>query len=158
VSKVDHHIGLKVASVERAAQFYVDALGGRYLTLPVESPHGQELMGGSPEHGLTWCMIGFESGAIELFEFDGGEPDWADRRRPGRLPHFGIEVDDVAAALTRVEDAGGSRVWPEIVKAFGTIDAIYCTDPDGNLIELISESMDAASRAALARHPEAQPS
>jgi catechol 2,3-dioxygenase-like lactoylglutathione lyase family enzyme len=82
-------------------------------------------------------MLRIGESHFELFEFR--EP-----RRPMRPPHAThgnilhvcVQVEDVEATLARAEMLGGRRLWPAIER-WGTAQAIYVADPDGNVIELI---------------------
>lgn len=141
-ARIDNHCGIQVADAGRAAAFYVEALGGRIVVEPTRIARGRPVMGGDDTCAFTLCIVGFDAGAVELFSFDPGtEPEWATARAGARLPHFGVQVDDVRAALERVEAHGGRRVWPDVLP-LGPVDAIYCADPDGNAFELISGGMD----------------
>jgi predicted enzyme related to lactoylglutathione lyase len=76
---------------------------------------------------------------LEIFQYDelaaAGE---SAANRPG-FAHIAFAVDDVAATLAAVVDAGGSAhgdiVTAEVPGA-GTLTFTYCRDPEGNLIEL----------------------
>src|SRR5262245_2195066 len=107
------------------------------LTLPrrVDGPMAATAMGGPPGTCFDTCRIGFDDGCIELFQFVGPDvPEWT-RAAPGRVPHFGVVVPDVAQALERIEAAGGRRLWPEIER-WGPASTMYASDPDGNVFEL----------------------
>lgn len=155
---MQHHQGLMVADLERAVAFYVGAFGGRQLTLPVilEGPAAEMVMDAPPGTRYEMSLVSIGSGAVELFRFVGPErPAWAGRR-PGRLPHFGLEVDDVAAALERVEHAGGHRLFDQ-VERFGRARVIYVADPDGNVIELLDSPLATIAAETIRMFPEAAP-
>jgi catechol 2,3-dioxygenase-like lactoylglutathione lyase family enzyme len=102
-------------------------------------------------------MIGFDDGVIELFEFvEPVHPMDPVHPTRGNLLHIGIQVDDVRAALERVEAAGGKRLWPDL-NAWGTANIIYVTDPDGNILELTDASMQTIAKLTLESFPEADP-
>jgi catechol 2,3-dioxygenase-like lactoylglutathione lyase family enzyme len=53
--------------------------------------------------------------------------------------HFGVTVDDVPAALARVEAAGGRRRFnPKTLDGTDRAQFVYCEDPDGHVFELLS--------------------
>jgi catechol 2,3-dioxygenase-like lactoylglutathione lyase family enzyme len=107
--------------------------------------------------GFTFCLVGFEAGAVELFAFHGPDlPAWAAEPVRGHLPHFGMHVADVPATLARVERAGGRRLWPEI-GAWGAVQVLYIADPDGNVVELLSAPVEEVAAEALRMFPDAAP-
>jgi predicted enzyme related to lactoylglutathione lyase len=58
---------------------------------------------------------------------------------PSRGPNqvtFYIEVDDLPAAIARVEAAGGKIVVP-ITEIGGTVSFAQFADPDGNVVGLV---------------------
>ena len=67
---VHHHVGLRVADIERSASFYIDALGGHWETAPMlyEGPDAEMIMCGMHGTRFQVCHIGFHEGVIELFE------------------------------------------------------------------------------------------
>jgi catechol 2,3-dioxygenase-like lactoylglutathione lyase family enzyme len=76
---------------------------------------------------------------LEIFGYNdqAARPETA-INRPG-LAHLAFGVDDVQQMLQAVLDAGGGRVGELVsvdVPGVGTIDFVYVTDPEGNIIEL----------------------
>jgi catechol 2,3-dioxygenase-like lactoylglutathione lyase family enzyme len=143
-ASVNHHIGLRVADLERSARFYQDAFGARMTTQPMTygPPDAGEILAGPPELTFRVCHLGFDDGTIELFEL--GEPHQATEPIPatsGGIIHYAIEVDDVPAALERVERAGGRRLWTDLRDVGASGKVIYATDPDGHVLELIDLSI-----------------
>lgn len=155
-----HHCGLRVRDVDRAARFYIDAFDGHFLTLPFElgGDFAETVMEGPPGVTFKVCMVGFAAGCVELFEFvQPVHPIDAVHPTRGNIIHFGIQVDDVAATLQRVEAAGGRRIWPQ-VSPWGTAEVIYVKDLDENIIEIIDASMETIVSLTLADFPHAAPS
>jgi lactoylglutathione lyase len=134
-----HHIGLRVTDMARAGAFYVDALGGAWLSLPAltEGP-GADQAAGHPGTRVRVALIDFGGAAVELFEYAPPVPPWARTGYEGRVPHLALQVDDVDAALERAEAAGGRRLW-EGVDRFGRARVIYLEDPSGNVVELLDK-------------------
>ena len=155
---VVQHVAIRVADIDRAARFYVDLFGGRYLTRPftISGPELEPLFGGHEGLEVRVCLLGFERGSIELFEFLHPRVPMAevDQTR-ANLVHWCIQVDDVRETLAQVEAAGGRAVHP--VLDWGGADVVYCTDLDGNVFELISTSMESAAERSIAMFPEAAP-
>jgi catechol 2,3-dioxygenase-like lactoylglutathione lyase family enzyme len=143
-ANVNHHIGLRVADLERSARFYQDAFGARMTTQPMTygPPDAGQILDGPPDLTFRVCHLGFDDGTIELFEL--GEPHRATAPIPatgGGIIHFAIQVDDVPAALERVERAGGRRVWADLRDVGPHGKVVYATDPDGHVLELINLSI-----------------
>jgi catechol 2,3-dioxygenase-like lactoylglutathione lyase family enzyme len=140
----NHHPGIRVADIERSAQFYIDALGGHWQTSPMlyEGPDAEMVMGGTPNTRFKVCHIGFDEGTIELFEFMPSGPMNHPIPAEGGIIHYAFHVDNVPEALERVERAGGKRYWPEIRDMDPGFQVIYVTDPDGHVLELIDISIE----------------
>ncbi|WP_053227290.1 VOC family protein [Solirubrobacter soli] len=153
-----HHVGLQVSDLDRAGAFYAAALGARWMVMPLafEGPGAVQAMGHEGVK-LRLAMLAVGDAMLELFEFTGDEvPDWARRARDARLPHLAVLVEDTDATLTRVEAAGGKRIWPEVDR-FGRARVIYVQDPDGNVVELLDKPPADIAAALLRWFPEATP-
>ena len=112
---VSQHIAIRVSDIDRAARFYVELFGGTYLTRPftLSGPELEPLFGGHEGLEVKVCLLAFDHGNMELFEFvHPREPmDELDQTR-ANLVHWCIQVDDVHETLARVEAAGGKAVHP----------------------------------------------
>jgi catechol 2,3-dioxygenase-like lactoylglutathione lyase family enzyme len=153
-----HHLGIQVSDVERAGEFYCAALGAEWLARPItfDGPGAEQAIG---EEGvrLKLGIVGFGDAAVELFAFlEPVVPEWARRPRDARIPHLALHVEDVDAALERVEAAGGRRIWPAVDR-WGRARVIYVADPDGNVVELLDQPPSAIAAALIRWFPEAAP-
>jgi predicted enzyme related to lactoylglutathione lyase len=142
---VNHHIGLRVADIDRSFQFYSDAFGGRMTTQPMEygAPDAGDILDGPADLTFRVCHVRFDDGTIELFELC--EPYRTTgplAATTGGIIHYAVQVDDVDAALARVERAGGKRLWKEVRQITPDTRVIYATDPDGHVLELIDVGID----------------
>jgi catechol 2,3-dioxygenase-like lactoylglutathione lyase family enzyme len=158
MSATVHHVGLQVSDIDRAGAFYEAALGARWMVLPLtlEGAGADQAMGHEGV-SLRLAMLGLGDAMLELLEFTGDiVPEWAQRPRDNRLPHLALQVDDTEATLTKVEAAGGKRIWPEIDR-FGRARVIYVSDPDGNVVELLDKPPADIAGALLRRFPHAAP-
>jgi predicted enzyme related to lactoylglutathione lyase len=93
-------------------------LTGMHVTLPGYGPDGPTL-----EIFSYDAMLGAEKPVVN-------EPGFG---------HIAFLVDDVAAALRAVRQAGGGSVGQTTksqVPGVGLLTVVYATDPDGNIIEL----------------------
>jgi catechol 2,3-dioxygenase-like lactoylglutathione lyase family enzyme len=155
-----HHIALRVADMERAGQFYIDAFDAHWKTKPAlyEGEFAGIVMGGVPDCRFKVAIMGLDTGVIELFEFL--EPVVPTHTAPAPergLLHFCIQVDDIHAALERVEAAGGKRHWPKPENVYAGVDVVYVTDPDGNVVELITGTIDEVVAGMIGSDPALAP-
>ena len=155
---VCQHVALRVSDIERSAQFYIDAFGGRYLTLPfeVDDPEMAGLFGGHAGLKVKVCILGFDQGVIELFQFlEPSRPTAPEDPTRSMLMHWCVQVDDVEACLERVEALGARTVQP--LGDWGGAKFVYCYDLDGNVFELLGSSMEDTARRTLEMFPDATP-
>ena len=138
------HIGLCVADIERARRFYVDALGfAEGPEAPIDGSMSA-LLGMSDDVSGKACFLMHGTMALELFTFETPQFIASQDLRPmnkGGLSHLTFRVPDVDAAAAHIEMCGGTIVKPSRLDwkvgetPMGEI--IFCTDPDGNRIELM---------------------
>jgi catechol 2,3-dioxygenase-like lactoylglutathione lyase family enzyme len=132
-----NHLGQCVTDLGRATRFYVELLGfevERDLTVP-DGP-AAALLGVEPPVGLRAVYLRRGDLVLELMVFDRpGNPGFTARQftEPG-LTHLSFSVDDLAAAVARVEELGG-----QVVTHLGDAAAMV-RDPDGQLLELLPMS------------------
>ena len=150
------HLGICVSDAERALAFYRDGLGFRQVS--------ELSLAGEPSAtllqlpGVDFRAIYLERDGvrIELLHFraprsSGGAAGARPVNRPG-LTHLALRVSDQDALLERLE-AAGARVLgatrievPEMQTR-----AVFVTDPDGTLIELVEAPGDPAALPGAAR-------
>jgi len=114
------HFEIPFDDQERASAFYEQAFGWQLASMP----------GG----GYTLVTTGpsGDAGPTEPGFIDGG---MLQRQSPITSPVLVVDVDDIDAALTKIEELGGSTVrGREPVSEMGF--AAYATDSEGNLIGL----------------------
>jgi catechol 2,3-dioxygenase-like lactoylglutathione lyase family enzyme len=152
-----HHVALRVADMERSLGFYEEAFGARRLTNPflLEGRAAETIYGREGTRVLI-SQVGFEEGAIELFQFMEPErPTGRVEQFEAALMHMAFRVDDVRETLRRVEQAGGRALFP--VMHWGDAEVVYCSDPDGNVLELSAADMPHIVKLTLEAFPEAAP-
>ena len=138
--RLDHHVALRVSDLEAAIRFWTDGVGGTLATPPTRRSGGYFDLIFEPGCSVTNCYILFESGGLELFEFD--QPDLplpTSRQAGDAIMHFGVTVSDVPEALARVEAQGG-RARAPVQHMMNRPDAprfVYCESPDGHVFELL---------------------
>jgi len=143
------HIGICVSDAERSVRFYRDVLGFH---------HRSELqVAGEPSNTLLQ-LENVELRAIYL-ERDGTRIELLHYPSPGHrgdgapramnqlgLTHLSLRVDNLAATLTELKKAGVQILQRTHIDipAFEAA-AIFITDPDGTLIELVQSPGDPES-------------
>jgi lactoylglutathione lyase len=132
------HFGICVSNLERSVAFYCDALGfekGESHSIGREFAPLMDL----EDVTLASQFIRKGTTTIELLGFDDPAP-YGDRvRRPLNqlgITHFSFRVGDVEAAAAKVVEYGGSVVETSRT-TLGSLEFVYCTDPDGVRIELM---------------------
>ena len=145
------HIGWTVPDIEAATQFLTAAFGAQVIydshprTEPPQAGPAAERMLGLPPYGeVTQIrLLRLANGpSIELFAVAR-----APQQPPPALPdfgytHFGLYVDDIAAAVQRFEAAGGQLLAPphdlKGVEGGPGNQFAYGHTPWGTLIELLT--------------------
>ena len=121
------HATLVVKDLDRSRRFYVDVLGMREVPRPAFSFAG------------SW----FQSGATQIhliLEFSGSGPAGnllPEDKRSSRTHHIAFLVDDAAATLPLLKDAGVTILSDPKPRPDGYMQ-VFVTDPDGHVIELCS--------------------
>ncbi|MDH2415181.1 VOC family protein [Nocardioides sp. CER19] len=115
------HFELPYEDADRAGKFYADLFGWQVMPMP-EMDYSMVMTGPSTQ----------ESGPSEPGFINGG---MFSRSEPGRGGNIVIDVDDIDATLTAVEQAGGKTVvGRQPVGDMGFTG--YFTDCEGNLVGL----------------------
>lgn len=139
------HTNLIARDWKRLARFYIEVFGC------VEVPPERDLFGPNFERltsienarlrGMHLRLPGWgaQGPTLELFQY---EPEVnmsaAKVNQPG-FGHIAFAVDDVPEARAEVLAHGGSTVGETVtlqVAGAGAVTLVYCTDPEGNIIEL----------------------
>ena len=146
-----HHAGIVVPDLDEAVTFYCQLAG--YETVR-ESSWGSSntafnLITGLEKSAARFCMLRGKNGFLELFQYISPISKAAPRQRAASdlgIRHLCFEVDNVAAALDKVIELGGSSINDPVTNDTG-ITATYCRDPFGNLLELVAPSPGGAFRS-----------
>jgi catechol 2,3-dioxygenase-like lactoylglutathione lyase family enzyme len=139
------HTNLVARDWRRLADFYVDVFGCE----PV--PPERDLEGAWLDHatGLRSAHVrgvhlrlpghGAHGPTLEVFGYDESLPQPEPAANRFGFGHIAFEVDDVAATLDRLVEAGGGRLG-EIARTdipgAGRLELVYALDPEGNVLEL----------------------
>jgi catechol 2,3-dioxygenase-like lactoylglutathione lyase family enzyme len=160
--KALHHVGITVADLERALDFYNGVLGLELRSEP--SPvFDHPALGpavGVPGAALRQVNLALGDGTLELLEYT-APPSPIDAPLPQNAlgaQHVAFQVEDIHASVRELSARG--------VKFFGDVNAVdegvlagwrwvYFADPEGNALELVEvayehvEERRAAARAYL---------
>jgi len=138
-----HHAGLVVDDLDAAIAFYGALLDMEVVERDrwrVPAPAEDQAVGlvGSSADGV---MLRGSNSYLEVWQYHapdqlGDDPATRGAHERG-LRHLAIEVDDVAGALVRLEELGGSRMGEPVDLGNGAA-AVYCRDPFGTLIEFMA--------------------
>jgi catechol 2,3-dioxygenase-like lactoylglutathione lyase family enzyme len=148
------HLALSVADLARSRAFYCGALG---FTAGEEyrssGPRMARLLE-CPASGFAGCFLRCGDTLLELLCHEEGAPGEVTPRRPQEhgFAHVSFTVDDIGAVVAQIERHGG-MLRTRLHHSFGDkpeqprTTIVFCTDPDGNRIELIAHPAS-AERAA----------
>lgn len=131
-----HHYGITVSDLDRAVEFYRDALG---LDVAEEfTVSGEAFATGVGVPGGEGSFVHLDAGGsrVELVAYDpeGETERAADVNQPG-AKHLGLAVDDVPAVYEDLPADVETLSEPQTTESGATI--LFVRDPEGNLVELI---------------------
>jgi catechol 2,3-dioxygenase-like lactoylglutathione lyase family enzyme len=140
------HIGICVSDWRRSLRFYQDVLGFRAL-------HELEVSGGPASRLLQLEQVELravylerEGLRIELLHYEQPGPISGGTPRPMNqlgLTHLSLRVDDLDEALRELREAGVEiRGGTRIELPAARTKAVFISDPDGTLIELVEQPGD----------------
>jgi catechol 2,3-dioxygenase-like lactoylglutathione lyase family enzyme len=148
------HLALSVADLARSRAFYCGALGfsagDGYRS---SGPRMARLLE-CPPSGFAGCFLRRGDTLLELLCYAEGVPGEVSPRRPQEhgFAHVSFAVDDIDTMVAKIEPHGGT-LRTRLDHSFGDepeqprTTIVFCTDPDGNRIELIAHPAS-AERAA----------
>lgn len=135
------HVGICVEDLERSTRFYRDALGFEVAESFQVGDEFAGLMGLGSSAAVASQFLRRDGLAVELLHFAEPEAQGERTRRPMNrfgLTHLCFRVDDVAAVASAIAAAGGTvHEETRTTLADGTLDFVYCSDPDGTRLELM---------------------
>ncbi len=139
------HVGLTVADLDRALEFWCGRLGLPLLNRVTETgPDIASLIGEDSVELEIADLDGGDGQIIELIRYirPAGRPIRARSSDPGTA-HIAVRVDDLDAALERLRGSQGRQISrrPVVLHdpggAWDGVTCCYLADPDGNIVELI---------------------
>jgi catechol 2,3-dioxygenase-like lactoylglutathione lyase family enzyme len=139
------HVGLTVADLDRAVEFWCGRLGLQLLHRGTQTdPDIASLLG---EDSAELAIADLDAGdgrVIELIEYirPAGRPVLVRSSDPGSS-HIALRVDDLDAALERLEGSQARQIsrHPVLLHdpggAWDGVTCCYIADPDGIIVELV---------------------
>jgi methylmalonyl-CoA/ethylmalonyl-CoA epimerase len=128
------HLGVAVASMEKALKVYEDLFGYRLISGPFHDPIQK----------VSVCFLGANDITIELVEpLDDQSPIRKTLEKGGGAYHVCYEVPDLDGTLRNVSDMGCiivSRPAPAV--AFGNRRIAWFYTPTRQLIEIVEKSLE----------------
>ena len=133
-----HHVGTTVADLDRAVEFYRDALGFEVLDRFTVSGDSFATGVGVPDATGRFAHLDGNGVRVELVEYEpakaaGGDADDVNDRG---AKHMGFAVDDVDAFYAGLPDDVETLSEPRTTSSGARI--LFVRDPEDNLIEMIS--------------------
>ncbi len=123
------HVAFQVSDMDIAIDFYTTSLGLKLLFRKVDEAHHE-----------AFAFLELEGGNLELLQIldDQNQPVPAEPAsiKPPYCPHLALGVDDLDAALARLEETGVPLVKGPL-EIVGEVRWAYFADPDGNVIEFV---------------------
>jgi catechol 2,3-dioxygenase-like lactoylglutathione lyase family enzyme len=142
VSRI-HHVGISVSKLDRSLAFYRDLLGMSVIGLSDDEDVGAIV--GIPSARVRIADLDAGNGQIlELLEY-GSENTDGGVHGPDTVGscHLSLQVGELQSALSRLESAGfmpiGERAELSIGGVWEDCAIVYVRDPDGVILELISQ-------------------
>lgn len=131
-----HHVGITVADLDRAVDFYSETLG--LDVIDRFSVSGEAFSTAVGVDGATGSFAHLDAGGarIELIEYEpvGDLRSRGAINRPGET-HVGLAVDDLDGFYDRIEAEAETISEPQTTESGARI--VFVRDPDGTLVEFI---------------------
>lgn len=143
------HVGICVSDWQRSLRFYQDVLGFNRLSEIQVAGEPSDTLLQLRDVQLRAIYLERDGMRIELLHYASPGYRGADGPRPMNqlgLTHLSLRVDDLAATLDELREAGVQVLDPTRIDipAFEAA-AVFITDPDGLLIELVQAPGDPAT-------------
>jgi catechol 2,3-dioxygenase-like lactoylglutathione lyase family enzyme len=140
------HVGICVSDWKRSLRFYHDVLGFRYVReLELSGEPGSTLLQ-LEDVDFRAITLEREGVRIELLHYERPGHVCGQIPRPMNqlgLTHLALRVDDLDATVKELEEARVDvREETSIEVPEANAKAVFITDPDGTLIELVQQPGD----------------
>lgn len=139
---VFNHVGLCVRDTERSRRFYEGLLGFQFWW-DLEPPDNMtsQLVGLPEPLGVKATYLVRDGFVLELMDYSKREVHVGSERVMDQvgLTHISLSVSDLSGVLEKVREFGG-----EVLQGSVSAGAAMIRDPDGQLLELLSDGWLAA--------------
>ena len=134
-----HHVGITVADLDRAVEFYSDTfdfeVSSRFSVSGAAFETGVDV----PDAAAQFAHLDAGDCRLELVSYEPtGEDAAAEAVNDTGAKHVGFEVDDIEAFYADLDDGVETISEPQTTASGTTI--LFVEDPEGNLIELLEPS------------------
>jgi len=138
------HTNLIADDWKRLASFYIDVFGCRPLP-PERDLSGEWLatltgLKNPRIRGIHLALPGFDrEPTLEIFSYSPGNPGREKSINQHGFAHIAFHVSDVMEMAGMVKSHGGSLLGEVVTRDYGelgTLTVAYCSDPEGNFIEI----------------------
>ena len=134
------HVGLVVADLERALNFWCALLGFSVTKRMDESGlHIDAMMGLKDVRVTTVKLAAPDGNLIELLHFHShpDQPAWTGTPHSTGFTHIALTVDDLDAVCNKLAEAGVTFNAPPQRSPDGYVKVTYGRGPEGVLLELV---------------------
>jgi len=131
-----HHVGITVADLDRAVEFYSDTFGfevlSRFTVLGEAFETGVDVPGAEGQ----FAHLDADGVRLELVAYEPvGEDLPAESLNDTGAKHLGFEVDDIEEFYAELDGSVETLSEPQTTESGTTI--CFVVDPEGNLVEVI---------------------
>jgi catechol 2,3-dioxygenase-like lactoylglutathione lyase family enzyme len=136
-----YHLAISVADFDAQVRWYKEALG-------LHEDESERLYVDEPP--MQVALLRADNGfCIELIQREGSQraishDDPVEAVLDQGYHHWALQVDDLDAAIARLERAGARRIGPRQEYRSHLVRIDFVTDPEGNMIELVQPVAEGA--------------
>ncbi|WP_256474623.1 VOC family protein [Haloplanus halophilus] len=135
-----HHYGVTVSDMDEALGFYRDTLGMEEVDAFSFASEEFSKFVGVEDVDVDLVFLDANGCAVELLEYNnppGGDANEGVANNDVGAAHFCLEVDDIDAVYEDLSDEVEFVNPPQTLS--NGAEVAYMYDPDGNVVELLSE-------------------
>jgi len=136
------HVGIVVSNLENSIAFYKDLLGFEIVSKTDEpSLFIDKILGLKNSKLTTIKMRPHEGQMLELLYFNSHQNQIINKKKLANngLTHFALTVENLITTYNKLSDHGVEFINPPEKSPNGLAIVAFCTDPEGNYIELVQE-------------------